>query len=54
MAQARYRVQLMSYPHEQWAVWDRALRREVSWLSTDRKAIVAKVRVMNAAEADHA
>src|SRR4051812_34649992 len=42
----RYAVQLMSWPYEQWAVWDRVQRREVSWLHHDRKVVAKMVREM--------
>ncbi len=48
----RYRIQTMCYPDEQWAVWDNEQRREVSWHSHDRKAVVAKVRALNTGTVD--
>lgn len=46
----RYYVQTMSYAGpgtESWAVWDRTLRHEVTWVSRDRKMVARIAREMN-------
>ncbi len=47
----RYYVQTMGYygeGTETWAVWDRTLRHEVTWVSHDRKAVTKIASAMNA------